>query len=137
MSENCDTGLWRRILRTGLSEGGLTFYELDMVKVNSSDDSSRCLVKSGRIMTGRAKYSRESEGGEVSSVWSLGHSRGFLPTIPRSMGGIHCFQPKGEQGYTHVPGETQSYLPNWPQRAPFINTALTETYGGTHLLIDQ
>lgn len=70
MSENCDTGLWRRILRTGLSEGGLTFYELDMVKVNSSDDSSRCLVKSGRIMTGRAKYSRESEGGEVSSVWS-------------------------------------------------------------------
>lgn len=32
-----------------------------MVKVNSSDDSSRCLVKSGRIMTGRAIDSSERE----------------------------------------------------------------------------
>lgn len=44
-----------------VSKGGLTFYELDMVKVNSSDDSSRCLVKSGRIMTGRAIDSSERE----------------------------------------------------------------------------
>lgn len=32
-----------------------------MVKVNFSDDSSRRLVKSGRIMTGRAKGSRGRE----------------------------------------------------------------------------
>lgn len=53
-----------------VSEGALTFYELDMVKVNSSDDSSRCLVKSGRIMTGRAKYS--SARGE-EELLQLGH----------------------------------------------------------------
>lgn len=38
-----------------------------MVKVNFSDDSSRCLVKSGRIMTGRAKGSRERE--EEKYAW--------------------------------------------------------------------
>lgn len=32
-----------------------------MVKVNFSDDSSRRLVKSGRIMTGRAEGSGERE----------------------------------------------------------------------------
>lgn len=77
-----------------------------MVKVNSSDDSSRCLVKSGRIMTGRAKYSREREGGEVSSAWSLGHSRGFLPTIPRSMGGYIVSSPEGNKVTSAFPGDS-------------------------------
>lgn len=60
MSENCDTVLWCRILRTGYLRR-FNVYKLDVGKVNSSDDSSRCLVKSGRIMTGRAMYSSKRE----------------------------------------------------------------------------
>lgn len=48
-------------------ESSLTFYELDMVKVNFSDVSSRRLVKSGRIMTGRAEGSGERE--EEKHAW--------------------------------------------------------------------
>lgn len=32
------------------------------------------------------------------------------------------FSPKENKVTLTFPGETQPYLPNWPQRAPFINT---------------
>lgn len=54
-----------------------------MVKVNSSDDSSKCLVKRGRITTSRVKCSRErgeeeegpQPGHRVSAEGSLSGSK--------------------------------------------------------------
>lgn len=61
-----------------------------MVKVNFSDDSSRRLVKSGRIMTGRAKGSR---GREEKHAWPgrWASPEDSFQLIPRSMGVIYCF----------------------------------------------
>lgn len=62
-----------------------------MVKVNFSDDSSRCLVKSGRIMTGRAKGSREREEEKYAWPGRWASAEDSFQVIPRSMGIIYCF----------------------------------------------
>lgn len=94
MLNNCGDGVkepWCGILGIEYVKAVLTFYELDMVKVNFSNDSSRCLVKSGSIMTGRAKCSseREEEKHPQPGHWALAEDS--FQVIPISMGVIYCF----------------------------------------------
>lgn len=72
-----------------------------MGKVNSSDDSSRCLVKSGRIMTGRAMYSSKRE--EEEKLLQPGHWVTVTSSDSKNNGRDTLFQAKGEQDYIHNP----------------------------------